>query len=509
MYDNGKNLRMNNLEDSFAQTAKSLIQKHGWQVSIEERVADGEYLIVKLVKNSVIKHIAILYTQSVDRNIYKTLEEKIDAFLISSLQLDKDNYFSKGISTPLVLLSDIIELLKDWNMEAAEHQNNQIPDNETFYNDANILLENLYLSSENPADQIWMMLKMLKSSNICEKIIKKRSVFEKKELSDTEIAIKAQGVSFLIQNACDYFEAASTTNITQRILNLYYGTLSFIEAEILSLPNGYSCLEDVESITQQGHGLYTMNNSNNSLEDFYTGIIGEGRGLFSKWLDQRGKDITKLPKKKSKTSPDEFCFSFNQLLNCIPELSPLMKMIDKSYKPGFLSPVYSHELNRNYSFSSDDKYKSVNNGTYVIFYDFTKCSNLNTAKSISGRVFQHEDYIDDDGFRGYKVFIQHDKDKHWFEDINIHKSPFCNNTILVPLYDDIDDWEVFVVMILYTFSIIVRYRPNLWRRIQSGEWDQYSAVIQQLALISERILPQIFFEKISGQKLFVKQPGSF
>ena len=99
--------------------------------------------------------------------------------------------------------------------------------------------------------------------------------------------------------------------------------------------------------------------------------------------------------------------------------------------------------------------------------------------------------------------------KKWFEDINIHKSPFCNNTILVPLYDDIDDWEVFVVMILYTFSIIVRYRPNLWRRIQSGEWDQYSAVIQQLALISERILPQIFFEKISGQKLFVKQPGSF
>jgi hypothetical protein len=65
------------------------------------------------------------------------------------------------------------------------------------------------------------------------------------------------------------------------------------------------------------------------------------------------------------------------------------------------------------------------------------------------------------------------------------------------------------VVLLYALSIIVRYRPSVWRRVQEGDLDQMRVLIDAFLATVERILPHEFLEKIIGQRVIVKEPGSF
>ncbi len=506
MIDTGKSLRMNLLEESFKRQALFLLENHGWYSEIEKREENGEYLLIKLQKSSVIKKVALLYSQSTAKDVYKRIESEADACLINGLDFDPNNFFSKEFKKPIMLLNEILEIIKDWNHEAQSPANDdsvKCPNNKLF--------DNMVLTAETPSEQMWMMLKMLRSVEVSKKIITERFPDE----SINTIEEKANGISFLMQNACDYFEAAPTQNLTQRLLSLYYGTLAFIEAEILVTSKEYINLKTVESITKNGHGLYTILPTDNySLDALCTGILGKGKGLFPAWLEVRGLDTDVFPTKKVKNEINDYCYTLNALLNRIPEISALMRIIDSDYKPGFLLPVYDLISNQsgNSLFKNNGGYKSNTKGTYINLYDYSGCCNIEMVKLILGPLEQHKEFIDKDKYLAYKVFVNQagqSKGEHWYHYLNIHKSTFCENSIIIPLKGLGDDWEIYAVMILYTFSIIVRYYPNLWRRIQYGEWDKYYVVCEQFAQISEKVLPYIFFEKISGQKLYVRQSGSF
>lgn len=66
----------------------------------------------------------------------------------------------------------------------------------------------IWITAENPLQEIWMMTKSLRSQSVCERILRNKD--PKQTLDDCIISRKAAGISFLIQNACDYFEVAST-----------------------------------------------------------------------------------------------------------------------------------------------------------------------------------------------------------------------------------------------------------------------------------------------------------
>jgi hypothetical protein len=63
--------------------------------------------------------------------------------------------------------------------------------------------------------------------------------------------------------------------------------------------------------------------------------------------------------------------------------------------------------------------------------------------------------------------------------------------------------------VLYALSIVMRYRPSVWRRVQEGDLDQMRVLIEAFLAIVERVLPHEFLEKITGQKIIVKELGSF
>ena len=73
----------------------------------------------------------------------------------------------------------------------------------------------------------------------------------------------------------------------------------------------------------------------------------------------------------------------------------------------------------------------------------------------------------------------------------------------------IDEYRAICLALLYALSIIVRYRPSIWRRVQEGDLDHMRVLIEALLTVVERVLPEQFLEKVTAQRIFAKQPGSF
>lgn len=507
MFNDGKRQRMDILVQNYEGRISELLDEHSWQHQIDKEEEDGEYLLIAITKNNIHKKFALLYSQSTNKTVYERIEKEADACIINGFGFDKNNFFSKDFTKPIMSAENLLSVLRDWNHEAdlfnvsADDDviDHSIPDIE-------------HLQAENASEQVWMMIKALKSVEVCNKYLMKKYT----NVNESELKERAQGIAFLIQNACDYFDKSSSTNFTQHLLNLYYGSLSFVEAELLANSKDYSSLEQVESITKHGHGLYTiLSEVNYNPDNLYTGILGKNKGLFPTFLENRGYNIDNFPPRKHdiKDLPCENCFSLNCILNRIPEISNLMRIIDSDYKPGFFNIYYDISSNRDGSIfcEKDGCYKSSITGSYVGLTDFSKCGNLEFLKLLQGPFEQFEYKGIEDNAKRYSAFIRHEcgKDKHWYNYVNIHKSSFCDNSIIIPLKNLGDEWDIYVIMVLYTLSIVVRYYPNLWRRMQIGEWDKYYPVFQQFALVVEKILPNIFYEKITGQKLYVHQAGIF
>ena len=146
-----------------------------------------------------------------------------------------------------------------------------------------------------------------------------------------------------------------------------------------------------------------------------------------------------------------------------------------------------------------------------MFKDESFSSNIDDVKSLIGPLEQFELYEDEDTsfsdkhYKCYSAFVRHNENnkEYWYSFLNTHHNAYSPNSLLIPLKGLKDDWSVYAVMTLYTYSIIVRYYPNIWRIMQFGEFDKYYAVCLQFANIIEKVLPHIFYEYISGQDLSI------
>jgi TPR repeat protein len=58
-------------------------------------------------------------------------------------------------------------------------------------------------------------------------------------------------------------------------------------------------------------------------------------------------------------------------------------------------------------------------------------------------------------------------------------------------------------------SILVRYMPSVWRRVEGGDWDEHLSLVKSALGVFERTLPEQFLESIIGERIHANQPGSF
>lgn len=79
----------------------------------------------------------------------------------------------------------------------------------------------------------------------------------------------------------------------------------------------------------------------------------------------------------------------------------------------------------------------------------------------------------------------------------------------MPIFGVVGEYRAICVVLLYALSIIARFHPSIWRRIQEGDLDHMRVLIEAFLAVVERVLRQEFLEQVSGQKIVAKQANSF
>ena len=197
----------------------------GWNLNEIKCIERHDTLVYSVQKENqqgetVTHRLALLYSQSTSRDVYRTLENEVEIILINGMSYDPNNTFSVGCKVPVLPEQDFRFVLTDWNLELLGI--------ETLSEDAGRneqeQLGYITIIEENPLEQIYTQLRALTSHTVARKSVEQHAQRLQMNLSEEVIGCKAQGVSYLVQNAIDYYDSASTENMTQRMLNLYYGT---------------------------------------------------------------------------------------------------------------------------------------------------------------------------------------------------------------------------------------------------------------------------------------------
>ena len=499
--DAGKEARLKILEGDVKRDIIAPFSLHNWKCTIDGQFPNGEYIVVTIKKANVGFKIALLYSCATANEIYKVLDKTVDLIVINGSFYHLDSY-AYGIETDVIEKSDIQSYIIKWNSFASDGKISVGGPDKPKIKPREF---SSYIQSESPINQIWSRIRQFKTKGLARKLVIERYSSEKKDISNEEMDQKAEGIAFCIQNGCDYFEAAGNQKLNQRVVSLYYGGIAFASAEMLASPNGPSSLEEVEGMTKYGHGLYTFDSiDNNSFEGFIVGALSNG--FFRKWVEFLGSDVSIFSTKKP-TKPEDIDLSkpevttLIELFSRIPELEDLFLLVTNS-------PV--NWLNFDYDIEANGV--SLNNPrlreTYVTITDISCSQTKEDIASLSLPLEQIEYKESKCSGMHFKALLKHPDEESWYSVINQHRSPFTGSSVILPIFGSVSEYRAICVALLYTLSILVRYRPSIWREVISGKHENYLALTEEFLDVYERLAPQEFYENLLSKEVHVAQSGS-
>ena len=494
----GVEQRMNILRRAADQQILKPLRTHGWATTVIGENEDGEYITIRAEKSGVTRTLALMYTSASDNRHYKQLDESVDHIFVNGALYMVESY-AFGISTPVSPIDDFFPVLVDWNKQVAPETGTPAKQGKprAFR----------HITAERPVDEVWAHLTQLGSVKLADKLVGRRAEQDSVSLSVDQLKLKSAGVAYAIRNAADYFRGAANESTTRRILSLYYGSLALAFAEMLASPKGAADLDEVEGMTKQGHGLFTVPAGTDDLGALHVGVLATG--FFPRWATFLGYSTDKYPRAKPKTSsdlektPDNCVTTFGKLLSTLPELGSLFFDVH-DIEPSWVTPVFDMESNHM------GGARAVGS-SYVKFVDKTGRLSENRLRSATWPIAELA-LAKDDRQAGhvYRGRVDHAGFKYWYEVLPIHHSPFTQSgTLILPPLAGVHEYRAICLIILYALSILVRYMPSAWRRVEGGDWDQHSALITRMLDVFERMLPQEFLESVTGDQVHSSLPGGF
>ena len=501
--DTGWNSRLEILQRDAENKILSKLKTHGWKAIIVEEVSKGDYIVIEAVRGGHHHKVALMYSSATDNTIYKNLENKVEHIYING-QLYKLESFAYGIKIPVTTADDFQLQLIDWNKASTNGLFS--PTNEEFKVEE-VIMNSKYnrIQSENPLQSVWIHLRQLESVSLAKKNIYRRATLSKIELVDSVVSSKSEGLAFALRNASDYYRSAEGRNMSQRILNLYYGTLSFAFAEMLASPMGPTTLSEIEDSTKQGHGLFTLDGKSDRLEDLVIGVIKNG--FYGNYMSFLKNDIQEFPSQKPRRyeelkSNDKFWITFKDLFSRLPDVGDLFINIFDT-KPGWIIPVYDSEGN---SFRSDSSSKAGR--SYAQLIDHSGRWTKQDIPNILAPFSEISELKPENGEKRFRVAVDHEGHQNFWPVLQLHRSPYIDQALIVPAFKTVIQYRAISLAVLYSLSIVVRYRPSLWRRVQEGDLDYMRVLIEAYLDSIERVLPEEYLSKITGQIVIAKQPGA-
>lgn len=100
----------------------------------------------------------------------------------------------------------------------------------------------------------------------------------------------------------------------------------------------------------------------------------------------------------------------------------------------------------------------------------------------------------------------HSSSEYWYKSLPLYHG--VNGTGLITPFWGMSDVFLLHFVILYALSIIVRYLPSIWYEIEHGKLDHIKVLLDEYIVVTDRVIPELAIERISGISLRVVQPGS-
>ncbi len=502
----GWDMRLGILRQDAETKLLSPLRTHGWTAVIEREVEQGEYLVIKAERAGVEHRVAIMYSSATDNAVYKALALQVEHIFIKG-ELYKLESYAYGIATPVSTADDFHDVLIGWNKAAAT---GKFAPNTPADPIAAHPPKHRTLLSEEPIEAIWLRLRQLTSVSLAQKLVTARAASEGVPLDDEVVRTKAEGLAFSLRNASDYFKTRDGQNVSQRVLNLYYGSMAFAFAEMLAAPKGPTSLADIEKITPQGHGLCTLDEEQAGLERVVVSTVATG--FFASWMRFLGIPTGSFPSKKPKTyadlmkQPESSWLTVEGLFARIPEVADLFLDIFSS-KPAWITPTYDQQANPSFSFLGMQKKRPTT--TYSVFVDDSARLTTEDIATFPGPISQISEVASKDPGRHFRVAVDAAGKDIWWDALPMHHSPLERTALIVPAFGGVGEYRAICLVLLYALSIVVRYRPSVWRRVQEGDHDHLRILVEAYLAVVERVLPEQFLERITAQRVFAKQPGAW
>lgn len=377
--------------------------------------------------------------------------------------------------------------------------------------------------AENVDEIVWLRLNRLKSVKLCENLIRRK--LEKSpnpSITEDIIKSKAIGLSSAIDSAVGYWQV-SPESLNAKILSRYYFLLQMTIAEQVSSVKNTDDLKVVQKHTENGHGLGTIIEPNLEFPyNYFTLAIRSGHfysyakgiGINTKKFDheKRPRTFTDIDKSRIVNLIDLFR-RIPELSNVIEEytdLPPLSFHIGHSDKniEDDLDDVKEH-ITKTGKFALRAPSTSTTKTTYVSVYSE---SDKITADFLNSLDLPIKDFTLMSGFdpkekRLTGKFI-HPNEGYWHQHLKTYHSSYSPTSIVVPLWNVTSDNIIINFTLLYTLSIIVRYQPDYWYRINSGDLDYIGSMTEYYVSVIDHILPLQMLERITDSRITIHQPGS-
>lgn len=499
---NQSNPRLVLLRKEVEQTILNPFLSHGWTAEITREYDHHSSLELIASKGERTVRIAVLYGSATDNTHYKQLEQQVEHIFFNGQPYQLES-FAQGIQIPVEPLADFHPLLVALNKQVEPDRSSSVR------RTPNLAVRRIM--DEHPLEAILTRLQQFTSVNLAGKLVSRRADNEGVALSPEQITSKAAGIAYSMRSALDYMMFSPADKLNKRILGLYYGSIALAFAEMLAAPTGPYDLDDVENMTKQGHGLYAMAGDKGGFADLRVGVLATG--FLPRWLDFLGQNTLTFPKKKPKTMldlqslPQPMSCTLQDLFSSIPEIDDIYAEVFGP-TPSWIIPVYHQESN---GMPSMWGAKKKTDSTYALFIDRSGTITLDRMQTAGWPLAEIQPFeMDNEKGNAFRARVDHSGHKIWWDALPSHSSPFGHRTtLLFPTMGGMCEYRTIAVTTLYALSILVRYMPSAWRRIEGGDEDQYLALVKASLAVWERILPEQFLQSIAGENIVTAQPGSW
>ena len=478
-------------------------RSHGWSAEIAQEYDGHSSLEIVASRGPTSVRIAVLYSSATDNTYYKALEQRVEHIFFHGRPYMLES-FARGVNVPVEPMGDFFPFLVALNKQVE-------PDCSPPVNlDVKKSLSRR-ISDENPLNGVLSRLQQFTSVSLARKLVERRACSENIVLAPERIASKAAGVAYSMRNALDYVTFLGEDKLNKQILGLYYGVIAFAFAEMLASPHGPSDLDEVEGMTKQGHGLFTVSGAEGGFSNLRVGVLATG--FLPQWLTFLGHDTTSFPKRKPRNTGDleteqqGMSCSLEHLFSSMPEIEDLFAEVCGSV-PNWIVPSYDNSSNLPLHFNGTGKKAD---STYGLFIDRSGLISANRISAAGWPLAEIQLIKAFDGAgNAFRARVDHTGHELWWDVLPKYSSPFGHRTtMLFPTIGGMREYRTIAAATLYALSIMVRYMPSAWRRIEGGDEDQYLALVKAALAVWRRVLPEQFLSSITDERFMTTQPGGW